>query len=62
MRLLRCSIARRQGKNHPERIPMLWADTIHLTPIGDHYRGGDREIFPGDSGKPVTILIAWRFL
>ena len=38
-----------------ERIPMLWADTIHLTPLDDHYRGVDGEYFPGDGGNPQTL-------
>jgi len=32
---------------------MLGADTIPLTLIDDHYRGGDKEIFPGDSGTTL---------
>ena len=35
-----------------ERIPMLWTDTIHLTPLDDHYKGVDGEYFPGDGGNP----------
>ena len=38
-----------------ERIPMLWADTIHLTPLDDHYKGVDGECFPGDGGNPQTL-------
>ena len=38
-----------------ERIPMLWADTIHLTPLDDHYKGVDGEYFPGDGGNPQTL-------
>ena len=36
-----------------ERIPMLWADSITVTPLDDHYRGVNGEIFPGDGGNPV---------
>jgi len=38
-----------------ERIPMLWADHIHLTPLDDHYKGVDGEYFPGDGGNPQTL-------
>jgi len=37
------------------RIPMLWADHIHLTPLDDHYHGVDGEYFPGDGGNPQTL-------
>jgi hypothetical protein len=38
-----------------ERIPMLWADSLHLTPLDDFYFGTDGEIFPGDGGNPQTV-------
>jgi len=37
------------------RVPMLWADHIHLTPLDDHYHGVDGEYFPGDGGNPQTL-------
>jgi len=38
-----------------ERIPMLWADSILVTPLDDHYRGMNGEIFPGDGGNPQML-------
>ena len=38
-----------------ERIPMLWADSIHMTPLDDHYCGANGEYSPGDGGNPQTL-------
>ena len=38
-----------------ERIPMLWADSITVTPLDDHYKGENGEIFPGDGGNPQML-------
>jgi hypothetical protein len=43
------------GHRFIERIPMLWADHIHVTPLDDHYTGINGEIFPGDGGNPQTL-------
>jgi len=34
-----------------ERVPMLWADSIIVTPLDDHRKGVNGEVFPGDGGK-----------
>ena len=38
-----------------ERIPMLWADSITMTPLDDHYKGINGEVFPGDGGNPQLL-------
>ena len=38
-----------------ERIPMLWADSITVTPLDDHYKGVPGEVFPGDGGNPQML-------
>jgi len=38
-----------------ERIPMLWADSVFVTPLDDHYKGVNGEVFPGDGGNPQLV-------
>ena len=43
------------GGTEIERVPMLWADSIGVTPLDDHHRGINGEIFPGDGGNPQML-------
>ena len=38
-----------------ERIPMLWVDSLTVTPMDDHYWGVNGEVFPGDGGNPQLV-------
>jgi len=38
-----------------ERVPMLWVDSIHLTPLDDHYKGFNGEVFWGDGGNQQML-------
>jgi hypothetical protein len=42
-------------KKSTVRVPMLWADSLTVTPLDDHYFGIEGEEYEGDGGNPEML-------